>query len=1148
MIRILKALGAAIALLLLTVAPPAFLILAIGNPWPAEGVSLTAPLTDNAIMSVIAVALWIVWAQMVVSFIVEAYAAISDRAVDIRLPVLGFQQDLARALIGAILTSIVAAAPIGAGLATHDAAAHAPPPRAPTSQIDQRHDSDRHTPTAPDRGSAVRGSAVRGSGAALATDSDQASAKPPDSGITVTVQRGDTLWSLAEQYLGDGDRWAEIASANRDQTMVDGAQFTSAHSIRPGWHLTIPGAQPEADAQANAESAAGSAAGSDAGSDAGPRDGTYQVEADDTLWGISEEQLGDGASFPEIFEASQDIVQPGGDRLADPDHVEPGWTLAVPGTGSSPTAASGSAVDEVEDREGKGNGAGDEHQPPAMSWRAPQSAPDLPERYAVTPRSDSSAPSSGAPDSSDGVDGAADLNADERSVLDAGWVLTGLTGGGVLLAGALYLGLQRRRRAQFRGRRPGRAIAAPPAESVPAERTINAVGGTAAATVAFMDEALRRLAERSRTGEVKMPRLAAVQLHGELVTLHLSGPADLPAPWQASSDQLRWSCSTTASAQDLGPDHGWAEAPYPMLVTIGRDGAEGRENVDDLWLLNCEELGTIEIVGDATLVEDFARHVAAQLAVNPWSQHVSVGCVGIAEETETLGERTRYYRSGREGDHAICKVLADAVSMVDRTDTFDTDVSTGRAGAPDDEVWPANMLLVTRGDDAGATGDVAVHEEPQAVTGQPLLELSKLVSTHVGCTGTAILLVGTPAGEPTEELSTAVIRLTSDGRVLLEQQGLDLAAVGLTSEETRGCALLYAHSEIPDDVEVPVDEDAREGWEALVDQTGAPRRTLTLPRCTSERDLEEPVTTLLNGADEGYVAAAPAVTKDLEALAPKVPETVRARVRAEDPTLDADLAAWFDPQCPRPKLTLLGPVSVRTYGRPLAKYKALCTEIVAYLALRPRIGATRDELAEAVGWDDPSRVRKYVDLVRHWLGEDPETSEHYLPHANKSPAARSRGVNVYQVTAGLLSDWDLFRRLRARGTHRDLSRALQLVTGRPFDQLRPGGWSWLYQGNPHDQYAAHAIADVAFTVVTHCLHEGDLGRARTATEVAIMAVPDEQVVQLCRVAMTEAEGNNAEAMRILLEDVCNRAEDGEGPLDLPARTQEIIRNHRWMAS
>jgi hypothetical protein len=277
-------------------------------------------------------------------------------------------------------------------------------------------------------------------------------------------------------------------------------------------------------------------------------------------------------------------------------------------------------------------------------------------------------------------------------------------------------------------------------------------------------------------------------------------------------------------------------------------------------------------------------------------------------------------------------------------------------------------------------------------------------------------------------------------------------------------------------------------------------------------------------------------------------DSVLAEVKQADPTLDEDLADWFDPDCPRPKLTLLGPVAVRTHGRPLAKYKAICTEIVAYLALRPRNGATRDELAEAMGWADPARVRKYVDLVRHWLGEDPQTHEPYLPHASKSAAAKTRGVNVYQVTGGLLTDVDLFKRLRARGTLADLIQALELVTGRPFDQLREGGRSWLREGTAHDQVMTSGIADVAFTVVTHCLREGDLSRARAAADIASLAVPDEQVVQLCQVALTEAEGEGTEAMRVLLEDVCNRAEDGEAPLDLPERTREIIRNHQWLAS
>lgn len=60
--------------------------------------------------------------------------------------------------------------------------------------------------------------------------------------IFVTVTQGDTLWSLAEQYLGDGSRWEEIYVFNRDnlkstwltpnQTLeiIDCRKFTSHSS------------------------------------------------------------------------------------------------------------------------------------------------------------------------------------------------------------------------------------------------------------------------------------------------------------------------------------------------------------------------------------------------------------------------------------------------------------------------------------------------------------------------------------------------------------------------------------------------------------------------------------------------------------------------------------------------------------------------------------------------------------------------------------------------------------------------------------------------------------------------------------------------------------------------------------------------------
>jgi len=43
--------------------------------------------------------------------------------------------------------------------------------------------------------------------------------------LTVTVQPGDCLWSIAQRYLGAGDRYPEIAALNYGHSMGDGEIF-----------------------------------------------------------------------------------------------------------------------------------------------------------------------------------------------------------------------------------------------------------------------------------------------------------------------------------------------------------------------------------------------------------------------------------------------------------------------------------------------------------------------------------------------------------------------------------------------------------------------------------------------------------------------------------------------------------------------------------------------------------------------------------------------------------------------------------------------------------------------------------------------------------------------------------------------------------
>jgi nucleoid-associated protein YgaU len=51
----------------------------------------------------------------------------------------------------------------------------------------------------------------------------------------------------------------------------------------------------------------------------------YTVKPGDTLWRISEDQLGDGARYGEIYELNQDVI---GDNV---DYITPGTTLLMPG-------------------------------------------------------------------------------------------------------------------------------------------------------------------------------------------------------------------------------------------------------------------------------------------------------------------------------------------------------------------------------------------------------------------------------------------------------------------------------------------------------------------------------------------------------------------------------------------------------------------------------------------------------------------------------------------------------------------------------------------------------------------------------------------------------------------------------------------------
>ena len=56
----------------------------------------------------------------------------------------------------------------------------------------------------------------------------------------VTVRSGDCLWTIAQRYLGNGDRYPEIVKLNLGHEMGDGHRFTDPSMVWPGWVLQVP--------------------------------------------------------------------------------------------------------------------------------------------------------------------------------------------------------------------------------------------------------------------------------------------------------------------------------------------------------------------------------------------------------------------------------------------------------------------------------------------------------------------------------------------------------------------------------------------------------------------------------------------------------------------------------------------------------------------------------------------------------------------------------------------------------------------------------------------------------------------------------------------------------------------------------------------
>jgi LysM domain len=208
--------------------------------WPQVRAALMTPLTESAILKILACAVWLAWAMFAVSLAVEIIAALRGCPAP-RMPVFPGAQALAAALVSALTVTAAAVPYSSASLAPAAAASSVAVTTASFRQPGHQAPVWLSAPW-------ITGSPVNSAGAG-------AQAHPRDTSSSSTalpeihhVVPGDNLWDIAGADLGNPEQWHEIYALNRARPQGDGRSLTDPDRIYPGWALLLPPLPPRSAA------------------------------------------------------------------------------------------------------------------------------------------------------------------------------------------------------------------------------------------------------------------------------------------------------------------------------------------------------------------------------------------------------------------------------------------------------------------------------------------------------------------------------------------------------------------------------------------------------------------------------------------------------------------------------------------------------------------------------------------------------------------------------------------------------------------------------------------------------------------------------------------------------------------------------------
>ncbi|MFI9616766.1 hypothetical protein ACIHCM_34670 [Streptomyces sp. NPDC052023] len=964
----------------------------------------------------------------------------------------------------------------------------------------------------------------------------------------------ESLWTIAEQQLGDGERWREIAALNEGRTMADGQTFRTNSFLQPGWKLEMPDA---------AASAAGVRTQLGDGVPAADEKGEHvvTVHSGDYLSKIAEEELGDGGEWPELFEASRGKPQPDGlPVISDPDVIYAGQQVTVPGPqpdhpprgaaqgdeagGQEPTPP---ATQNPDGKQKPGDGSGDA-QAPAPSHTAtpaPQSsAPSAPSsRPAERPGQDQSSPSSAAsatpePSASASPSAASpSASASESSGSTASSPATPapetpataptsssplnlriVLGAGALLAAAVTGALALRRTLQRRRRKPGEKIAIA-AEISPAEAQLAAAAEPGGA--ARLDVALRTLAHHvapQEANDALLPPLRAARIGARAIEVLPEDLAQQPVAPFAAGRGGWWVLAPDAVLLDEEAARE-VPAPYPGLVTIGSTEA------GDLLLFNLAQVPAVLLDGNPVHISEVCTSLALELGMSPWAGDVEIVTIGFGEDLpqllptariahmrqaahalRDLSERLLEAHQMPENQHQpyllLCASTLDADTAWEFADVIDkagtvpvtliAPASTSAAHFPEAEILNASLSEPQTLDHAGT--DITVQRLEHAA----YLQI------------TAALAL---SGQPAEEAEGPWQEVPDEFDVVAPTE----------RDRTEEAAAREADEDSDASSSTPVAQNAGDGevFPALLAATADPSSLRLLPGTPADSQ-----------TDGGEGEAAPAATgasqsdvADSEALAAqRSPAQEADHAQARD---DDSGAHDFN----APEIRVLGPVEVDRVGT--TGHGPRIAQLAALMFFRP--GRTADALCADMDPLNPWSVNTLnarLQGMRRALGND-AAGNAYVPR-------RRSGDDPYLLSPAVRCDWTRFLQLAERGLPQaaaglaDLEKALSLVRGRPFG-TRPLPWA-----EPHQQEMITRIIDVAHTVAAYRTPAGphhDLSAARQAIATGLEVDETAELLYRDWMKIERAAGNRSGLhMAISRVQHVNRTLD----CDLELETEQLI--------